>query len=242
MSTGAAALGAEGVGICLGGFQCGDGGVDLFVGCFSGQAKGFNQLFTFHGVDLLGVVSDVMGYRHPSGGKLRRALINGGGVGQRQVQQIERHTVGVVGEYGGEVAVFGWLAIGAFFDSSTRLGRPSHRAVQAIFPILKRARVDPACRWCRLAVLFGVEDLVFVVDGDIGAARSGQADDGLRGFGRQVPGAGAFSSPTRCVKGASRHQARLIVGDLHSESTGGDSGLGVKAVCSHAPMIGGGGG
>jgi len=83
---------------------------------------------------------------------------------------------------------------------------------------------------------------VFVVDGNVGTARSGQADDGLSGFGRQVPGAGAFSSPTRCVKGASRHQARLVVSDLHSKSAGGDAGLCLKALCFHAPMIGGEGG
>ena len=83
---------------------------------------------------------------------------------------------------------------------------------------------------------------MFVIDGDVGTARSGQLDNRLSGFGREMPRAGAFSSPTRCVKGASRHQARLVVSDLHSESAGCDAGLCLKALCFHAPMIGGEGG
>jgi hypothetical protein len=43
-----------------------------------------------------------------------------------------------------------------------------------------------------------------------------------------------------------RHQARFVVGGLHSESANGDvytrclgAGLCLKALCFHAPMIGG---
>lgn len=41
------------------------------------------------------------------------------------------------------------------------------------------------------------------------------------------------------MEGVSRHQARLVVGGLHSESANGDARLCLKALCFHALMIGG---